>query len=219
MNDELQNITSPLVHDEFGLSPLDLKVLEVLCPYTIEEMRRMRDNKIQLAHYCSASTAIKIIGNQEIWLRNCSEMNDFEEIQYGLNSLSFAWDSCIEKFSKVFEGKFPKITEQLVEQFNLLVPKLRYSSFICCLSRHNSSEDEIGRLSMWRAYGSNSGVAIITDNAPFLTANNEFGAFSGPVEYLTKEELCSRLQVTIDNCEAHCGALDLFGSEYIISAF
>ena len=40
-----------------------------------------------LAYYCSADTAYNVIKNKELWLRKTTCMNDYKEIDYGLEKL------------------------------------------------------------------------------------------------------------------------------------
>jgi hypothetical protein len=55
--------------------------------------------------------------------------------------------------------------------------------FIGCLSEHDPNDDQ-GRLSMWRAYGSNAGgVCFVFNSTPFVSETDLLGAYSIPVSY------------------------------------
>jgi hypothetical protein len=61
------------------------------------------------------------------------------------------------------------------------------NTYITCLSEHYDTEDGLGRLSMWRAYGGVSGVALVVNNNPFLQSNDGLGAFTFPVTYCKQD--------------------------------
>jgi hypothetical protein len=52
-----------------------------------------------------------------------------------------------------------------------------------CVSEHHSEENERGRLSMWRAYGGTTGVAIVMNGTAMLSPSNALNVFSSPVFY------------------------------------
>ena len=44
-----------------------------------------------------------------------------------------------------------------------------FDTYLTSISEHRNKEDTFGRLSMWRAYGETTGVALVMNNSPFLT--------------------------------------------------
>lgn len=44
---------------------------------------------------------------------------------------------------------------------NQYIKDIETRTYITCLSEHLSNEDNYGRLSMWRAYGHSTGIALI----------------------------------------------------------
>lgn len=52
---------------------------------------------------------------------------------------------------------------------------------------------------MWRAYGGNSGVAIVLKNRPFITPNDKLGANTYPVYYLSKSDFANLFDKLVDN--------------------
>ena len=63
------------------------------------------------------------------------------------------------------------------------LPHFRMNTFIASISRHLESENINGKLSMWRAYGRNTGVAIVMNVTPFTLPSDAYGAYSAPVQY------------------------------------
>jgi hypothetical protein len=59
------------------------------------------------------------------------------------------------------------------------------------LSEHDDTEDELGRLSMWRAYGGKCGVALVLNPTIFNTETDELKVYSAPVRYLSVPEFAT----------------------------
>jgi hypothetical protein len=179
---------------EFGLTKQQRLIAEIFMPYALREMRRVRDHGHNFVYYCAASTAVSLIQLEEVWLRNAVEMNDFQEIKYGVDCLDYALEASRESFGNVLHTHFPNFFEELIGHFKLKIPQLENASFLCSVSEHLPHEDQMGRLSMWRAYGRENGVALVLSSKPFLTSETNFGAFSGPVAYFNQEEVHSHLE-------------------------
>ena len=56
-----------------------------------------------------------------------------------------------------------------------------------CISEHLEDEDNHGRLSIWRAYGGSTGVAMVMNSRAMFTESNALGAFTSPVQYANVE--------------------------------
>ncbi|MBA4042470.1 MAG: hypothetical protein C0474_11930 [Sphingobium sp.] len=138
----------------------------------------------RLVHYTSAEAAYKIISSRQIWLRNAQMMNDFSEIQHGISCLQGSWASeaglaLQAMLNRIKEG----LRDELAELFDGHAEELRRASYIVSLSEHDDDEDEYGRLSMWRAYGGRSGVAMVLNNTAFVSETDQMRVFSSPVIY------------------------------------
>ncbi len=62
-------------------------IQEIFYPNYNKRVQKIRDNDRKFAHYTSAEVAVSILKNKSVWLRNASVMNDFNEIEHGLNCL------------------------------------------------------------------------------------------------------------------------------------
>jgi hypothetical protein len=175
-----------------------------------DAIERIRTGDRNLAHYTSAENGLRILDSQTFWLRNTKCMNDYSEVRHGkdlvvrtligddrqiISRLQLLLDKCSSTAFATFANSFG--------------PWLDNNSdiFVGCLSEHLPA-DIRGRLSMWRAYGSNNGgVCFVFDSTPFMAETDILKAFSLPVSYYTDEEFKSVLNGIIDNLTLMSDAL------------
>jgi hypothetical protein len=82
---------------------------------------------------------------------------------------------------------FPGLGEELKDYFNAWLPGIRQETYMICVSEHSPLEDQHGRLSMWRAYGGQAGIALVLNGSVMFTESDALGAYSSPVAYLTPD--------------------------------
>ncbi|WP_332117235.1 DUF2971 domain-containing protein [Azorhizobium caulinodans] len=172
------------------LIELTNKLLDIFLPYDRRERQRIKDTGKRFVHYTSAEAAVSIIENQEIWLRNSNLMNDFSEIQHGEECWKYAWkaESAGGRIKSVLrrldETLLPEMEQQFADQFQSRFGEV----YLLSLSEHEDHENAHGRLSMWRAYGGNTNVALVLKTAPFMRVSTEVTAFSSKVLYTNPAE-------------------------------
>jgi len=170
-------------------TPEQLQIAAIFFPRALKAQTEVARKSTRFVHYTTADVAFSIIKRGEVWMRNAQVMNDFAEIEYGMKCLNECYNGPTgNSFKAVLESIFPGICGQIEKQFNDWLPHFRSETYLACLSEHLDVEDTTGRLSMWRAYGGSAGIAIVVNNAPFLSTNNRLGAYSSPVEYLTVDQ-------------------------------
>ena len=164
----------------------------------IKSRREILDKKnAQLAYYTNAATAFSIIKNKEIWMRNARCMNDWSEVQYGRDLListlrneyfSTLLNNCLSKFN-------PHLSSTLNEIILRQINNIFEQTYLTCLTEHHPGkyEDKIGRLSMWRAYGGNSPVALVICKDKAISDDIDVEPEIFPVEYTTSEQFKSNL--------------------------
>lgn len=167
----------------------------IFFPYTDDRTREVTENGHRFVYYTTAETAFRIIKNKEIWMRNTSTMNDYLEVEHGFGCLNAAYksDSGVN-FRETFDSIFPGLTEEVVAKFNSWLPGIRRDTYISCVSEHLEEEDQNGRLSMWRAYGGNAGVAVVINPAAMFMQNDAVNVFASPVAYWTQAQVEIELQ-------------------------
>lgn len=176
-------------HENWNISDTDQKLYSIFMPQYVERVSKIAENNQKLVHYTSAATALSILKNKEIWMRNARCMNDFSEVRYGIElftrfrQMTEEYDLLKKVWGKkagVFEEAFSRAIQAFDEWSN--------STYICCFSEHEAEEDQLGRLSMWRGYGTDCGVAMVLRPNSFAVRNNDFQIYTTPVEYLTKKK-------------------------------
>jgi len=159
------------------------EILQLFVPHLLERRAIFSTGK-RLVHYTSAESAYKIIAGRQIWLRNAQMMNDFSEIRHGIDCVVDAWDSPTGKDLQAMLDRLKiGLRDELAELFNGHADGLKVGTFIVSLSEHEDDEDQLGRLSMWRAYGGRTGVALVLNNAAFAAMTDEMRVYSSPVFY------------------------------------
>ncbi|MGD9915556.1 MAG: DUF2971 domain-containing protein [Rhizobiaceae bacterium] len=200
------------------------RLLSILNPYAVRQYQRVVSDRIRFVHYSSAEAAMKMIGNGEVWMRRASLMNDFREVDYGIECLSSAYRSQHgDRFKKMVDDHFPGIRQEVEQLINDWSPMLADETFITCMSEHDDREDEIGRLSMWRAYGGRTGVAIVLNPTPFFSTTDALKAYSSPVAYFTKGEFVQHFEELVACMNREMPFLKTCGQEtvrgYLFNAF
>src|SRR5262249_18629266 len=71
-------------------------------------------------------------------------------------------------------------------------------TYLTCLSEHRAEEDTCGRLSMWRAYGGTTGVAVVLNGDVMFAESNALGIYSSPVNYYTEKQFNNNLAAIAD---------------------
>jgi len=137
---------------------------------------------------------MNILKSQEVWMRNILSMNDYMEVRQGLQCLNRAYNGDVGKqFQSALNALFDNLFEEITELFRVWIPYIENDTYIACLSEHSICEDEHGLLSMWRAYGKSTGVALVLNNTSILSDSSPLGVYSSPVAYLRETEFENEL--------------------------
>jgi hypothetical protein len=191
---------------------------KIFFPEASKRMAEVKARKTRFVHYTSADSAMGILKNRELWMRNSSCMNDYREIMHGLESLRAAYDASDsgKRLRKSLNDVFDEITTEIEERYNQWVPVFESETYLTCISEHNDDEDALGRLSMWRSYGESSGVAIVLNQEAFFSDSSILGFYSSPVGYLDKKSFGLVLDDVAQNVDAHACELKSLGRSEIV---
>lgn len=191
-------------------------------PETAKQAKRVRENGTRFVHYTSGEGGLAILRSKRMLLRNSTLMNDFSEVQHGLDCLSTAYAGPSgDKLKGLLKTIQPDLPEIFEANFNSGVLDLRGETYLISISEHGDAEegddfeDRLGRLSMWRAYAQKDGIAFVFNNRPFLTETNALNAFSCPVVYASIEDYESRFAALVDGIEAELPLLQQYGGRWV----
>lgn len=170
--------------------PDQLRLLKIFQPRALSKFLACEENDIRFVHYTSADAAVKILQTKEVWMRKTSCMEDYMEVQHGLDCLHVAYNGDGEgaKFKAALENISSGLNEEIQDLFNGWAPHIHADTYVTCFSEHDPKEDTFGRLSMWRSRGKGMGIAIVMKNTPFLGISDALKAYTSPVAYLNPEE-------------------------------
>lgn len=153
----------------------------------------------KFVYYTTAATAVQLLKNREIWLRSPTCMNDWSEVQHGIRCFEEAWNGQPgEALAMAIQPIFPGALDEIGQRFDQVGRrKLLAQTYIACLSEHDRSsnqDDDHGRLSMWRAYGGNSGVALVLKgDALWGDSDTGLNVYTSPVEYMSDRAFGSEI--------------------------
>ena len=191
----------------------------LLSPDVLVATKQIENGTKQLVHYTTAENALNIIKSRQFWLRNVRCMEDYSEVQHGINLLVRIFsdnnysrrDHILNIFDQIAEGA----ARSALAAFDEWMKRLPDCTWIGCLSEHDPS-DSLGRLSMWRAYSTTrAGVALIMNPHPFIARSNELKAYSVPVSYLSDTQFSEKIDSSLLHIEENLNGLQCLNSESI----
>jgi hypothetical protein len=198
---------------------VEFNLMELFFPEYLQRQRIIIQSNGRFAYYTSADTAMQILKKQEVWLRNARSMNDFSEVEHGFNCFRDVFlHSDNGKALQIFlDAHCPGVVKELAKRIDGWMPILRRQTYILCVSEHDDKEDQNGRLSMWRAYGGKTSVALILNNEPFLTDTDAFSAYAFPVQYGDKGYIEGRLRALLERLQKNLSILVNLKDEEVIN--
>jgi hypothetical protein len=109
-------------------------------------------------------------------------------------------------------------TDELKSRFDPLAPAVLEHTYLTCVSEHRDDEDEHGRLSMWRAYGGATGVAIVMNSHAFVAPSDALNAWTTPVNYIRRHEFIRQLDGVADAVQADFSFLGSIPRDILVEA-
>lgn len=124
----------------------------------VDNIKKYVQPKTLLAYYTSVNTAYELISKKEFWLRRTVFMNDYNEILFGKEKVIPAIDDLrdlLDDCCLILNCNIKNFYSTYVENIENIID----NTYIMCLCEHDN-DDDLGKLSMWRSYGS-KGVSLI----------------------------------------------------------
>ena len=149
----------------------------------------------------SAEGAIGILQSKRLWMRNTTCMADYREVQHGFEILQ-RWfnEKNTKNFIDTFDQIIPGAAGTALQNFNKWWADLNaYKVFVTSMSEHLMSDDQHGRLSMWRGFGNNAKVrvALVLRLPVGSLATEATSLIFSPVSYLREPEVGDAMQEVI----------------------
>ena len=108
----------------------------------VDETRQFPIDRPLLAHYTSVANLVNIVKGGELWFSNPLNMNDYEEMRYGLGEGMRAAQSH-EKFQQTCEelNCYAEFIENLSACYRRFESEHAFDTYVVCLSRHEEVND------------------------------------------------------------------------------
>lgn len=198
--------------DEKELSKLD----DILTPYIVQRRQELDELESKFVHYTSSENAKNILKGECLWMRNTACMNDFSEVEYGYSVLLEYFNTEWKKLNETqdFNPRIKIIIENAINLFDHHWKDLRSSIYLSSVSLHKKDEEGVGRLSMWRAYGNDSGAsaALILNNP---TPTEGLNVFLCPARYCSKEVIYEELNLMFKTLNDEVGFISELENDFI----
>lgn len=192
------------------------RTTHIFYPDVEEKMREVIDAGGRFVYYTTAETATSILKNKQIWMRNTAAMNDYMEVEHGFKCLKAADNAEPgNRFKAALNSCFPDLADEVNDFFYSRLPDIRQDTYITCVSAHSDTENHHGRLSMWRAYGGKTGVALVLNGAVMFSKSNALNVFSSPVAYLNPQDFAVFLKKIAMNMENEVAYIKSLGRETV----
>jgi hypothetical protein len=174
-----------------------IRLESIFMPYLKKQRDKLyknepSNNDQRFVHYTSAKNALSIINSKRLWMRNATCMSDYREVQHGFDMLAkfFSSDNPgLAAFCDALDKCAPSAAQEAINLFHKRSNIIRFHTYIASISEHDSTEDQHGRLSMWRAVGNNTAsVALVIKIPRFTGSANALSLRFSPVAYLKEDD-------------------------------
>lgn len=219
--------------DDLEITPekweLNRKLADIFVPLSREKSKYLYPDGEQsppakFVHYTSADAGLKILRKKRLWMRNTLCMGDYREVQYGHDMTFYAFNNengkLREEFIAAVDSFSPGTAKKAIDQFDKNWALIQRGTYVSCLSEHDQSENQHGRLSMWRAFAPGSArVAIVISLPYFSNVSAKIKVIFSPVGYLDQNAVCNELRRVIRNIRDNTEFLKTRVSEVELSAW
>ncbi|MFV0637074.1 DUF2971 domain-containing protein [Mitsuokella sp.] len=182
--------------------------LKIFQPIYARRLEKTRLEKMRFAYYTSASTGINILKGHALWMRAAACMNDYREIDYGIQLLNktvygsdYRRERILQLARRLDWGE--NVLDSMMSDLNNNEQRYITHTYLACVSEHRPREHGKGRLSMWRAYGRKTGVAVVLKPTAIFGQLDPLPLRLTPVEYLTQAQFTEGFDWMLDNIEQH----------------
>jgi hypothetical protein len=212
-------IDLPTRHLTDGLS----QNAQVFRPYAYRRQQKALAAGTRFVHYTSAPVGLEILRRKEVWLRNSQVMNDFSEVLHGERCLLSVWEDLAlrNRLGQVLDQLEAGLLERLSLSYRSWVQVRERETFLISMSEHGDptcevDEDRFGRLSMWRAYGGSTNVALVVNGHAFLAPSDAIPAYTSPVLYTEVDGFKAHFRELVEVLEDNVVYLKELGADAVL---
>ena len=193
-------------------------------PIYYKRLKKLDLNRMHFAYYTSAMTGLNILRERLLWMRAAACMNDYREIDYGiqlLNQTVYSSDTRRQRLRDIAArlGWGANMLEAFLGELNQNKKDFITHTYLACVSEHEPETNAHGRLSMWRAYGRKTGVAFILKPSAIIYPASALPLQISPVAYETQEEFNHSFDWMLWNIERHLELLEECDSSALLEQF
>jgi hypothetical protein len=98
----------------------DERLWQIFHPYADAYQSNARKLETRFVHYTRAEAAMGILKSKQVWMRKSMCMNDFTEVQHGLNCLydTYGKRESGKRFQSVLDRLFPGLRPEIEKLFD-----------------------------------------------------------------------------------------------------
>lgn len=191
---------------------------KIFFPYATHRVKELQAKGAAFSHYTSAENALKIISGETVWLRNARLMNDYSEIDYGHLCIEEAMNNefMIKRLGAVLGKVDSSLTDRILHSYKEGYRQRIRETYLISLAEHGGEGDpfaELGKLSMWRAYGGSTNVCLVLNSAPFTSPSDALNAYTSPVLYCSVDQFQANFGEFVFGLEQNIEFLQLIGAD------
>lgn len=174
------------------------KLTEILMPYATDRRKILRERNGRFVHYTSAAAGLNIIKAKTLWVRSTTAMSDYSEVQHG--NITLGNHPSLKPLLEFMDAELNGVGSEARTLFQQWWSDIQLQTFLGSISEHDPSEDQHGRLSMWRAFARTTARVAIVFRLPFTPGFAQpLRLLLSPVAYFTTEELAAELKSVQDS--------------------
>ena len=202
----------------------ELSLADIFQPLSQKRRQAIDEMQARFAYYTSATTALNILRGRELWMRSAACMNDYREIDYGIQLLNHAIYGNEQRRQRIQQltkrlNWGESVWEHLLGNLNRSENALVTRTYLACVSEHSPDEEQRGRLSMWRAYGRKTGVAFVLKAKAILHSRHPLPIRMSPVTYLDQTGFDQAVDRILNNVDRNVIFLQQLGSTKALNYF
>ena len=197
---------------------------QIFRPIYYKLLKKLDLRQMHFAYYTSAMTGLNILKDRSLWMRAAACMNDYREIDYGIQLLNQSVYSSDERRRKLREiaGKLrwgDNILEYLLGDLNRNKQNFITHTYLACVTEHDLLKNEHGRLSMWRAYGRKTGVAFVLKPSAIIYPTSTLPLQISPVKYETQEDFDHSIDYMLWHIERNIDVISSYKPMEVLEQF